>query len=137
MNVKKTTRAVGVCATALALSAFLPTTANAATLTASCMTTGANGSVRVPNFHGATERIQVGLTAYDSKADAKQARVRLLTKNASGKITYWSWHAAKGGKGTLKSWKTHAKDDRGIFNVGVQVARFDGSHLVNSCTDWS
>ncbi|MFF4605314.1 hypothetical protein ACFY12_21590 [Streptomyces sp. NPDC001339] len=130
-------KSLGVGAAALVLTAFLPTTANAATLQPSCGTTGANGNLRVENFGGATDHINVSMTTYDTLADGKNPAIRLLTKNVNGKVKYWAWHVGKGGKGSWGSWKTYAKEDTGIFEVGVQIARFDGGNLVNSCTDWS
>jgi hypothetical protein len=130
-------RGIGVGLAALALTAVLPASAEAATLQPSCSTTGANGTITVPNFSGATDRIDLSYTLYDSKADDHHVRIRLLTKNQAGTVKYWPWRANYDGHGSLKEWDTFADDSSGIFAVGVEVARFEGSSKLNSCTDWS
>jgi hypothetical protein len=128
-------KSMGVSAAALVLGTALP--AEAATLLPSCSTTGANGTIRVDNFNGATSRINLSITVYDSLADGHHVRIRLVTKNSVGTVKNWSWRGNYDGEGTFKTWDTYAEDSSGIFDVGVQVARFEGDSLLNYCTDWA
>lgn len=102
-----------------------------------CSTTGATGGIIVYGYDGATTKIVLTINSYDSLADNHHSQVRLLTKNWEGTIKYWPWRANYGGVGTNVSWNTTATESTGIHDVGVQVARFEGSTLLNSCSDWS
>ncbi|MFB7086850.1 hypothetical protein [Streptomyces sp. NPDC056296] len=113
------------------------TPASAYELYAHCNTTGASGGVTVWDFYGATDRIDLSMSVDDMKSDSHHVSIRLLTKNHAGTVKYWSWHKNTSGNGTSKRWETYAKDDSGIFDVGIQVGRFEGSTMLNSCTDWS
>ena len=134
---KHITMAAGLVSSALFIGLISATPASATDATASCTTTGATGHATVYNFDGATDKITLNLGVYDSLADGHHVRVRLLTKNYVGTTKYWSWHANYDGAGVGKSWDTTATDSNGIFDVGVQVARFEGDSLLNSCTDWA
>ncbi|MET8692869.1 hypothetical protein ABZV65_10015 [Streptomyces bauhiniae] len=129
--------AVGLSASAMLAGLITATPASAATLLARCNTTGASGGVTVDNFSGATDEIKFFMGVDDTLADGHHARIRLITKNAAGKNKYWAWHADYGGAGTSKEIRSYAHDDSGIFDVGIQVARFEGSSLLNSCTKWT
>ncbi|WP_432076602.1 hypothetical protein [Streptomyces wuyuanensis] len=72
----------------------------------------------------------------DTKADGHHARVRFLSKNTHGTVKYWGWRSNLDGTGTTKNWSTTASDSSGLFDIGIQVARFEGNTLLNSCTDW-
>ncbi|MGI5138978.1 MULTISPECIES: hypothetical protein [unclassified Streptomyces] len=72
----------------------------------------------------------------DTAADGHHVRMRFVSKQTDGKVHYWAWHKNTGGTGTI-TYNTTASDSRGIFDAGVQVARFEGDTLLNSCTDWN
>ncbi|MCC9710494.1 hypothetical protein E4N62_37805 [Streptomyces sp. MNU76] len=61
--------------------------------------------------------------------------MRLLTERADGSIHYWPWRKNTSGVGTI-TFDTTAEDDRGIFEAGVEVARFEKDKKLNSCIDW-
>ncbi|MGW2821493.1 hypothetical protein ACWC24_10870 [Streptomyces sp. NPDC001443] len=126
-----------VASSALILGVLSATPASASNVFVSCSTTGANGDVSVSNFDGATDTIVLSLGARDTSADGHHVRVRLITKNQAGTIKYWAWHANYNGAGSTQSWDTYAHDESGIFDVGVQAARFEGDTLLNSCTKWN
>ncbi|WP_409471235.1 hypothetical protein [Streptomyces sp. HC307] len=134
---KRLMAATSVAASALLLGLFSATPASAATLRGQCSTTGAWGGITVNNFNGATDRIDFSMTISDTSADGHHARIRLKTKNHVGTVKNWSWHANYGGEGHDERVVTYAHDDSGIFSVGIQVARFEGSTLLNSCTEWT
>lgn len=127
----------GVGIAALVLAAALPASAEADTLTPSCSTTGANGTINVAGFTHKDTHINVWMTVLDTLADGHSVRIRLITKNAAGTYKYWPWHAEYGGKGAYENWTTYADDSGGIINVAAQVARFEGDTMLNSCTDWA
>ncbi len=79
----------------------------------------------------------VTLTVTDTKADGHHVRVRYLSKTDPGTTVKWSWHALYDGQGTTLKYPTTARHEYGIVNMGVEVARFEGSKLLNSCTDWA
>ncbi|MER7724936.1 hypothetical protein [Streptomyces sp. NPDC096323] len=127
--------AVGAAALSLVLVASNP--ASAKDMVADCGTTGAVADVTIYDFNGATDRIDFHMEIKDSLADGHHARARLLTKTSSGAVVYWKWHSDTNGSGN--GWVTlnsYAIDDRGIFDVGIQVARFEGDTLLNSCKAW-
>ena len=101
-----------------------------------CSTTGANGGVTITNWTdpGATVGLSIGLN--DTKADDHHVRVRILSEQSSGHVVHWPWRKHTGGAGTGDSWNTTASDDRGLFEIGVEVAVFEGDRKLNSCTDW-
>lgn len=125
---------LGAAAAAGALALTLAGPAQAAPQYVGCRTTGANGGASF-NMSGATDKIKVELNAQDDKkGDGAHARVRLVTKDVDGKKKYWRWRSNT--SSAPKYWKTTASNDSGIFDVGVQAARYDGNKLKNYCTDW-
>lgn len=128
-------KALGASAAALVLTAILPATANAATVQPSCSATGANGSLRVENFHSGVKKINVSMTVYDSLADGKSAKIRLITQPGNGGegVKYWPYHTNSDGKGTFKTWKTSATENQGFTKIGVMVTRTGGTW----CSDWA
>ncbi|MFF8309359.1 hypothetical protein [Streptomyces lydicus] len=130
-----TRKAMGASAAALVLTAFLPATAHAATVQPSCGTTGAQGNLRVENFHRGVKHINVSMTVYDSLADGYSAGIRLITLPGND-VNYWPWHINKDGKGTLKTWNTSANDNRGFTRIGVMIGRFKGDDFI-TCTEWA
>ncbi|MGQ4381963.1 hypothetical protein [Streptomyces sp. SAS_270] len=134
---KLLTTAAGVASSAALIGLIAATPAAAQDVDRWCSTTGASGGVTVYNYDQATDHIALTMNAYDGLADGHHASVRLLTKNYAGTIKYWPWHANYYGVGTNANWDTTATNSSGIHDVGVQIARFEGSTLLNSCTDWN
>ncbi|MFB7460125.1 hypothetical protein [Streptomyces sp. NPDC056188] len=134
---KRFVMTAGILGSVLLVSLATATPASAQTLLARCDTTGASGSLTVPNFYGPTESIALSMTSYDTLADGHHSRIRLLTKNHQGTIKYWQWHVNNDGANSSKTWNTTATESSGIFSVGIQVARGVGDTVSNSCTQWS
>ncbi|MFH8868416.1 hypothetical protein [Streptomyces griseus] len=134
-------KAVKTLLTGTAAAAFLATVgtapAHAATETNHCFTTGAGGAVTVQSWHvGETgKKVGVHMGVHDNKADGHHVRIRLIGKKIGGTPVNWPWRANYGGNGTYKAWDSYFPND-GMLMVGVQVARFEGETLLNSCTDW-
>ncbi|MER7224238.1 hypothetical protein [Streptomyces rubradiris] len=74
----------------------------------------------------------------DIASDGHHVRVRLLTSRYTDlSIRYWPWRANYDGYGTAKVWETTVQDAvDGIYNVGVEVATFEGDDRLHYCTDW-
>ncbi|GGV48429.1 hypothetical protein [Streptomyces griseoflavus] len=132
----KKVSAVITTAATLAVTAISMSPAHAASYRW-CSTTGANGGVTITNWTdpGATVGLSIGLN--DTKADGHHVRVRILSEQSNGKVVYWPWRKHMSGADTGQTWNTSASDDRGLFEIGVQIARFEGDKMLNSCTDWS
>lgn len=134
-------RSLTVAATAVAaLSLVALTTSPAHASTTGyrgCSTTGASGGYAYSNYHGPGATINVSFDLSDTLADGYHARVRFLSKNTHGTTKYWGWRQNLDGAGTTKYWVSTASDTSGLFDIGVQIARFNGSTLLNSCTDWT
>ncbi|MFJ5225477.1 hypothetical protein [Streptomyces sp. NPDC088400] len=103
--------------------------------TLACSTTGAKGSIYYNNWHGPDATINMSISLNDTAADGHHVRVRFLSKNTFGTTKYWAWRSITGGSGTGNAWYTTASDSGGLFDIGVQVARFEGDQMLNSCTD--
>jgi hypothetical protein len=101
-----------------------------------CSTTGANGGVTIYNWTDPGAKVVLDIGLRDTKADDHHVRIRILSEQHNGKIVYWPWRKHMGGAGTGEQWGTTASDDAGLFEMGVQVARFEGDKMLNSCTDW-
>ncbi|MFF4697237.1 hypothetical protein [Streptomyces chattanoogensis] len=123
---------------AVTKAAYQPAAANASSETAGCKTTGANGYVGVYNFHPPQNRVKIQIGVRDTLADGRSVGVRVLTKARNGAEKAWGWHYATGGHGSQPYWNTYvdATSDGGINFIGVEVARFLGHNVVNSCKDW-
>jgi hypothetical protein len=134
---KRVVLVTSMTASAVLAGLFTAAPASAATLLGRCNTTGASGGITVNDFYGATDEINLSMSVDDTAADGHHVRIRLVTKNHAGTVKYWSWHANYDGQGTSKQWKTYAHEDSGIFDVGIQVARYEGSSRLNSCTKWT
>ncbi|MFE3741268.1 hypothetical protein [Streptomyces sp. NPDC059134] len=82
--------------------------------------------------------VKVTLSVTDTSADGHHVRVRFVHKTSGGGVTVpWTWRSNTSGANTTKEWDTTARSTDGIYEVGVQVARFEGDTLLNSCTDWA
>ncbi|MDT0478049.1 hypothetical protein RM863_38635 [Streptomyces sp. DSM 41014] len=130
-------RAAGLAAVSgvLVLATANPSSA-ATNRTASCSTTGAKGYSTTAWTGDPYQEQSVTLGVTDTSADGHHVRVRYLTQQQSGATRYWQWHSNTDGNGTSKTWYTSAKSDYGIWGFGVEIARFEGDTLLNSCVDW-
>ncbi|WP_406294005.1 hypothetical protein [Streptomyces sp. NBC_00624] len=141
LNAKVMGRTCGVLLAAGALTVGAASTSSAAaaavTKTASCSTTGASGSSVSVNGSDPRGEVAVTLSVKDTSADGHHVRVRYLTKSDGGSTVTWPWHSNTDGSGTTKVWDTTAQSSYGIYEKGVQIARFEGDTLLNSCTDWA
>ncbi|MFF5039862.1 hypothetical protein [Streptomyces nigra] len=132
--------ATAVAATTVLTVAFAGQ-ASAATYTASCSTTGARGSMGATYPTGDQwpyEEFKIALSVTDTSADGHHVRVRLLTKPVgSQQVLTWKWHSLTAGSGETLTVSTTAGSSYGIYETGVEVARFEGDTKLNSCTDWT
>ncbi|MFI1780996.1 hypothetical protein [Streptomyces rubiginosohelvolus] len=103
-----------------------------------CNVSGAGGYVHYEKFSGAPTRVDLRVGVYDSAADGHHARARVMTKNASGDISYYPWR--KDLDGANNGWiaaDTYASNSSGIKDVGVQVGKYEGDEPLALCTDWT
>ncbi|MEW2614854.1 hypothetical protein AB0937_32690 [Streptomyces sp. NPDC047880] len=133
---KRIAQIFGVAAAALLVGTLTTSPAQAA-VSPGCKTTGADGFIFIPTFDGAVSSLELEWHITDTLADDHHARIRFLSKQHNGKTHYWPWHKATGGKGDHEYASTTARDDYGIFEVGAEVARFEGNRKLNSCIEWS
>ncbi|GAB2458594.1 hypothetical protein [Streptomyces incanus] len=130
-------RTAGVVTAAVALTIGAASTSSAATARASCSTTGASGAMSI-NFGSPFDKMPVSLSVTDTSADGHHVRVRLVTQKSDYNKVYWRWHSLTAGSGKSLSIDTSAQDNQGIYNAAVQVARFEGDTMLNSCTsNWA
>ncbi|WP_405938021.1 hypothetical protein OG338_16375 [Streptomyces sp. NBC_00726] len=135
---KRITQLGILAASALMVTAFgtsPATAANTARYT-SCKTTGATGNANIIGWKSLDKGIPgVEMSVYDSLADGHHASVRLGVTYYRGGITYYPWHANNNGAGTWKTFSSSVpKGSNEIAAVWVQVARFEGSTLLNVCS---
>ncbi|MEU6928242.1 hypothetical protein AB4225_16960 [Streptomyces sp. 2RAF24] len=137
---RKLAATAGTLATGLTLVLSAPGSAHAETTSGyvTCTTTGAYGEYFYSNYSGPGATINVQMSLTDTLADGNSVRVRMMSKDVNGAVTYYQWRANAGGANTTKKWTTTASHARGLFDIGIQVARFnsDGT-LRNSCAQWS
>ncbi|MFI5676537.1 hypothetical protein [Streptomyces cellulosae] len=121
----------------LVMAAVVTTPADAApALRAKCATTGAEGD-NLAYWSGTVRTLDFTMSLNDNLADGHHARARLITKDNNGNTRYWAWHSdTDGANNGWKQFFLTAEDINGITNFGVQVARFEGDTVLNSCTDW-
>lgn len=110
--------------------------AQAAEGVAHCDTTGASGSMYYQAFDGILGTHYVDLSVHDHNEDGHHVRVRLLAKDTNGDLIKWPWRSWTDGAHSGYTWHTTAQSDKGLRLVGVEVARFEKSKLLNSCKDW-
>ena len=120
---------------ALILTVATSGSAQANPYQAECSTTGAWGYV-YSDWYGADTRIDFQMTFMDTLADGHHVRARLVTSDVNGVRKNWPWHYNYGGNGTYVDVNSYATNSSGIFEWGVQVARYEGDTLLNSCTNW-
>ena len=135
------TRIATAFAAAAGLTVAFTGQASATTYTASCSTTGARGSMGASYPSGDQwmyDEFDIALSVTDTSADGHHVRVRLLTKAVGSDATVtWKWHSLTSGSGNTLTFSTTAQTEYGIWDTGVEVARFEGDTKLNSCTDWS
>ncbi|WP_275465732.1 hypothetical protein [Streptomyces noursei] len=102
----------------------------------SCATTGvgASGEAVVYGWTQPGAELSVKLSLLDGARDGHSAAIRIVIEGVDGKRRYAGWHRVSGFGKYKEGWGT-VKHDRGINKIGVQVAEFKGSRLVESCTD--
>ncbi|MFJ4872627.1 hypothetical protein [Streptomyces sp. NPDC088757] len=131
--------AAGILATALTMSLSMTGTAHAEQYPgdAACNTTGAHGRMHYSNYHGPDATVNITFTLDDTLSDGYGVRLRLVSTDVWGKTHYWPWRTNSKGYGTSSTWSTTASHPNGLFNIGVQVARFNSSGTnINTCTGW-
>lgn len=135
---KRILTAAATVAAALALTVTTSSAAQADVVSGTrvCTTAGAVGGYEFSNYHGPDARIAIRFYLSDTSNDGHNVRVRLISKNVRGTIKYWAWHANLDGPGTTKHWNTTASDSSGLFDIGVQIARFRGNTILNACAKW-
>lgn len=134
-NLRRTVQLGGTALGALVLTVATSNVAQANPTQAECSTTGAYGYI-YSDFYGADTRLDFSMTVFDSLADGHHVRARLITKDVNGVRKNWPWHANYGGNNTSLDLNSYAINSSGIFDWGVQVARYEGDTLLNSCTNW-
>ncbi len=134
----KVTRATLPLIAAVFLTALGSNPAHAAPVDyAGCATTGASGAVKITNWYNPGEKVGLSFTLSDIKPDGHHVRIRLVSKQYNDARKNWPWRKNTRGSGRSQTWSSSASDSNGLFEIGVQVARFEGNKLLNSCTDWA
>ncbi|MBA0050912.1 hypothetical protein E0L36_08390 [Streptomyces sp. AJS327] len=123
---------------ALVLSFGSSPAAAVSPVAAGCTTEGASGYLQIDNWTNPGAKIKVHMEITDSRKDGHHVQMRLVTKRHGDVTHYWPWRMNAGGHGETVVVRTTAKDDRGIFEAGMQIARFDKKNKqLNSCSDWA
>ncbi|MFP3991648.1 hypothetical protein U9R90_30105 [Streptomyces sp. E11-3] len=134
---RRTVQLAGTALGALILTVATSSSAQAYPTRAECSTTGAWGYVYA-DWYGADTRIDFSMTFADTKADGHHARARLITKDVNGVRKNWAWHKdTNGANNGGVNYNSYAINSSGIFDWGIQVARYEGNTYLNSCTDWA
>ncbi|MFJ8978933.1 hypothetical protein [Streptomyces sp. NPDC102282] len=139
MKLSRGTTRIGTILAATALTVAVASSAPAAAAggTASCSTTGADGYSYTTNA-SLWGKADVVLRVTDTLADGHHVRVRYVTLTNYFSTKKWAWHSETGGKGSTLVYNTTAQDtDQGIADFGVEIARFEGDTLLNSCMRWA
>ncbi|WP_329340319.1 hypothetical protein OG866_32705 [Streptomyces sp. NBC_00663] len=136
MNVGKRGVAAALAGAALAVGMAAAPASAEVSATLICDTTGARGVVVVNDWQNGGTSFPVSIAVGDNLADGHHVRVRVVGRAEDGDWIYWPWHANYDGNGTAKSWSSTANFSGGIYDMGVQAARFEGDTLLNYCTDW-
>lgn len=135
-QLRRAVQLTGTALGALALTAITSSPAHAISNRA-CSTTGASGGVAISNWTDPVATVGLTFNLIDTLADGHHVRIRLVSETNNGARVNWPWRQNLDGKGSTKTWTSTASDDRGLYEIGVQVARFEGDTLLNSCTTWS
>lgn len=91
------------------------------------------GDLTVQWSNGATSQ-PVTFSVSDTLSDGHPVEIRVIGKNQVGTPLSWPWHKVTSGWATGKSWSSTASYDGGIYDIGLQVARYEGGSILNSCT---
>ncbi|MEV5780252.1 hypothetical protein AB0L42_04400 [Streptomyces sp. NPDC052287] len=135
-NTLKRLSVTGVAAAAIFATATV-TEASAASGGAACSVTGASGSLAFTNW--TARHVNISGWVKDTGADGHHVAIRLVSiDDSTGWVTEWPWHSEYDGNGSTASFTTYASpsgDD--LDEIGAQVAVFEGSSIVRSCTDYA
>ncbi|MCX5429994.1 hypothetical protein OHU11_20190 [Streptomyces sp. NBC_00257] len=101
-----------------------------------CSTAGSSGSITIENWTGPGATVKLSINLYDTAADGHHSRIRLVSKDTFGNRHNWPWRMNYDGQGNGKTWKTTASHTNGLFDLGVDVATFEGDTMQNACSDW-
>lgn len=132
---RKALQLTGTALGALVLTVATSGSAQANPMQAECSTTGAYGYV-YSDWYGSDTRIDFSMTFTDMLADGHHVRARLVTTDVNNVRKNWPWHYNYGGNNTSVDVNSYATNSSGIFNWGIQVARYEGDTYLNSCTNW-
>ncbi|MFT9671493.1 hypothetical protein ACMZ5F_28795 [Streptomyces rhizosphaericola] len=103
-----------------------------------CFTTGAYGIMYYKYYGGKTDPVDIALGIKDLLADGHHVAIRAITIDTGNRTKYWPWYRWYEGSGTGHTWYTTVRrQESGIQRLKVQVARFEKSKLLNSCTAWA
>ncbi|WP_406732046.1 hypothetical protein [Streptomyces sp. NBC_01794] len=128
---------VAVAALAIPITA---TPASAASYEQACFVPGGFGDVFSAKGSGSWDwagkydlkPVEMSLT--DMASDGHHVAIRLVTKRANGSNTGWTWRHNYDGKGRTITYGTYAHDAAGILGGYFEVATYEGSTQLNSCT---
>lgn len=76
----------------------------------------------------------LGLYLWDTKADGHHVQIRLRTRTNSNSVHLWPWHYLYAGNGSATEIDTSAYDSNGISAANVEVAVYEGSSEIESCS---
>ncbi len=131
----------GVLAAGLGIALGLgavPAHAAGSTYYGTCNTKGASGSIATSGWQrgvGQKSVPSITLKVYDELPDGDHASIRAVAYYADGSKGYYPWHSDYDGYGTYKEFDTSiAAGSKGIWDLGIEVARYDGSKQLNYCS---
>jgi hypothetical protein len=136
VNMRKFVRIVaGAGAAAVLGLAFTASPASAAdSYHLSCDTTGATGDLTVQWTNGATSE-PVVFSVSDTLSDGHAVEIRVIGRNQVGTPLSWPWHKVTSGYATGQEWSSTATYSDGIYDIGLEVARYSGTGtIMNDCT---
>ncbi|MGD1223830.1 MULTISPECIES: hypothetical protein [Streptomyces] len=111
--------------------------ASATSYTLYCDTSSASGAGTINGWSSGATSLGVILSVYDAKADGHHVAIRLIAKNdGGGVLTPWPWHHNYDGYGESLTLSTTAGYSAGMYDVGIEVATFEGGTELNYCRDW-
>ncbi|MFF1837411.1 hypothetical protein ACFVXE_24860 [Streptomyces sp. NPDC058231] len=115
--------------------AFTPSPASATdSYHLSCDTTGATGDLEVQWSNGATSQ-PVVFSVSDALSDGHAVEIRIIGRNQVDTPLSWPWHKVTAGWGHGQSWASTATYSGGIYDIGLEVARYSGTGtIMNHCT---
>ncbi|MFF1839913.1 hypothetical protein ACFVXE_38025 [Streptomyces sp. NPDC058231] len=62
--------------------------------------------------------------------------MRIIGRNQVNTLLTWPWHKVTTGYATSHAWAGTASYSDGLYNLGLEVARYSGSGtIMNHCTD--